>query len=316
VSKQHAFRFGLNAYSSSSREEWRSTARKAEDLGYSTLSVGDHLFTRLAPLTSLMSAAEVTSRIRLGSLVFANDFRHPVILAREAATIDLLSEGRLELGLGTGWGKEDYECTGIALDPPAVRVSRFEEAVQVIKQLLGNEPVNFTGKYYTIKNLNLMPKPTQRPHPPILIGGGSPRMLSIAACEANIVGVNVHTTAEGSLDLRSSTAEATDQMIAWIRPSAGERFDSLELNTLVLAVVITEDRQAAAEKVARDWEIAPGEISIPELLESPHLLFGSEDEIVDQLLRRRERYGISYFTILGEEYMEPFAPIVARLAGT
>lgn len=316
MSKQHSFRFGMNAIDSPSREEWRTTARKAEDLGFSTLSVADHLWTGLAPLTALVAAAEVTSKLRVGSLVFGNDFRHPVTLAREAATIDLLSEGRLELGLGTGWDRHDYERTGIALDPAGVRVSRFEEAVQIIKKLFGNDPVTFTGKYYTINNLNALPKPTQRPHPPILIGGGSRRMLSIAIREADIVSVNIQTTAEGALNLSSFTAEATDQKIELIRQVAGERFDALELNILVLAIRITNDRQAAAEKFASDWEFDLEKISIAELLESPYLLFGSEEEIAEELQRRRERYGISYYSIFGEQHIETFAPIVARLSGT
>jgi probable F420-dependent oxidoreductase len=315
VSQQYPFRFSLNAISSASREQWKATARRIEDLGYSVLSVGDHLWTQLAPLTSLMSAAEVTSKLRLGSFVFGNDFRHPVILAREAATIDLLSDGRLELGIGTGWERADYECAGIALDPAGVRVSRFEEAVQIIKKMFCDEPVYFTGHHYTITNLTGLPKPVQRPHPPILIGGGSRRMLTIAACEADIVSVNVKTTAEGTMDIKTFTAKATDQKIAWIREAAGERFHTLELNILILAVMITNERQAAVEKLAREWGINLEEITLEELLESPYLLIGSEDQIVDILQERRERFGISYCTIFGEQYMDMFAPIVARLAG-
>lgn len=315
MSKQHLFRFGLNALGATSPEEWRSTARRAEDLGYSTLCVADHIWTSLAPLTSLMSAADVTSQLRLGSLVFGNDFRNPVMLAREAATIDFLSEGRLELGIGTGWGRSDYERTGIALDPAGVRVSRFEEAVQIIKKMFGDDPVSFNGKHYTITKSNALPKPKQKPHPPILIGGGSRRMLSIAAREADIVSVNVQTTAEGDVNVRSFTAEATDQKIELIRQAAGERFESLELNILVLAIRITNDREEAAMELAKEWEIDLEKISIVELLESPHFLFGSEELMTEELQRRRERFGISYFTIFGEEYIDTFAPIVARLVG-
>jgi len=315
VSKKHVFRFGVNTIGSASREEWRSTARKVEDLGYSTLSVQDHFFTQLAPLTSLMAAAEATSTLRLGSLVLGNDFRHPVILAREAATIDLLSEGRLELGIGTGYAHDEYVAMGVPFDPPRVRVSRFEEAVQIIKKLFTEEDVTFTGNYYTISNLNALPRPAQKPHPPILIGGGSPRMLSIATREADIVSVNVKTGYEGELDWKSATAKATDQKIEWIRQAAGERFDELELNILVVAVIITKDCQTAAEKLAKEWELDLEKISIAELLESPHLLFGSEDEMIEELQRRRERYGISYYSIYGEQYLETLAPIVARLAG-
>lgn len=315
MSKQHLFRFGVNAIGSASGAEWRTTARKVEDLGYSVLSVQDHLWTQLAPLTSLITAAEVTNKLRLGSLVFGNDFRHPVILAREAATIDLLSEGRLELGIGTGYAREDYESTGIPFDPAGVRVSRFEEAVQIIKRLFGDEPVTFQGNHYNITSLNAIPKPIQKPHPPILIGGGGPRMLSIAAREADIVSVNAKSGKEGDIDLRSITAQATDQKIEWIKKTAGERFDALELNIHVLAIIITNDRQAAVEKIASDWKLDMEKISIPELLESPYLLLGSKDEMIEELQRRRERYGVSYYSIFGEQYIDTLAPIVAHLDG-
>ena len=310
------FRFAINALDSASREKWRAMARKAEDLGYSTLSVGDHLWTGLAPLTSLMAAAEATTRLRVGSLVFANDFRHPVVLAREAATIDLLSEGRLEFGFGTGWEREDYEFTGTALDTPGIRVSRFEEAVHIIKALFSDGPVTFSGSHYKITNLTGFPKPAQRPYPPILIGGGSRRMLAIAAREANIVGVGVKTTAEGSVDWSSATEAATAHRLEWVRQTAGERFRELELNILVLAAIVTNKPLEAAQNLASQWEINQDQISLTSLLASPYFLFGSEDEIVETLQMRRERMGISYFTISGEESLDSFAPILARLVGT
>jgi probable F420-dependent oxidoreductase len=316
VSEKRPFRFGLNAISSVSREQWRTTARKTEDLGYSTLCVGDHLWTGLAPLTSMMAAAEATTKLRVGSFVFGNDFRHPVVLAREAATIDLLSEGRLELGIGTGWEKSDYERPGITLDSPETRVARFEEAVHIIKELFGSEPVNFSGDYYTINNLKAFPRPVQRPHPPILIGGAGRRILSIAAREANIVSVNIKTTADGNLDWRSATEAATMRRTEWIRQCAGERFSELELNILLSAVIITNNALEAAETLAKEWEFDPNEMSVDDLLTSPYFLFGSQDEIVETLQVRRERYGISYFTIFGEDRLESFAPVLARLVGT
>ena len=316
ISTGRPFRFAVNALGSVSREEWRATARKAEDLGFSTLSVADHLWTGLAPLTSLMAAAEVTTTLRLGSLVFGNDFRHPVVLAREAATLDLLSDGRLELGLGTGWEKDDYVQSGMPLDPPATRVGRFEEAVQIIKKLFGDEPVTFSGQYYTITGLNSLPKPAQRPHPPILIGGGSRRMLSLAVREANIISVNTRTTASGDVDMSSNTAAATDRKVRWIQQIAGDRFGDLELNILVLAAIVTDRPRESAERLAQQWGISPTQISLDDLLKSPHFLFGSTDEIVETLLMRRDRYGISYVTFTGEESMDSFAPIVSRLSGT
>jgi probable F420-dependent oxidoreductase len=310
------FRFGINTTTSSSGEKWRAAARKAEDLGFSTLSVGDHLWDGLAPLSALVAAADATTKLRLGSLVFANDFRHPVVLGREAATIDLLSDGRLEFGIGTGWYKGDYEQMGITLDPPGMRVSRLEEAVHIIKAVFGNEPVTFSGNYYKIINLNALPKPVQQPHPPILIGGGSRRMLSIAAREADIVSVNMHTTSDGDLDFASATAAATAQRVKWVREIAGDRFDQLELNLLVIFITVTNKPRQRAENLLREWGVDPNAITIDDFLESPYFMFGSVDEIIDKLQMNRERFGISYFTFGGDENIDSLAPIVARLAGT
>src|SRR5918911_860639 len=200
------FRFGLNTFGVTSLAAWKDLARRAEDQGYSTLSVADHTFTPLAPLSSLAMSAAFTNRLRLGTYVLGNDFWHPTIIAREAATIDLLSEGRLELGIGSGWRKGDYSERGLRLDPPGVRIERLEEAVRLIKQLFTGEPQSFSGKYYTTDGLVSRPTPVQRPHPPILIGGGGRRMLSLAARQADIVSLNLRTTSDGGLDFRSLTA--------------------------------------------------------------------------------------------------------------
>jgi probable F420-dependent oxidoreductase len=316
MSNKHTFRFGLNATNSASREDWKGTARKAESLGFSTLVVADHLWSGLAPLTSIMAAADATSTLRVGSFVFGNDFRHPVSLVREAATIDLLSGGRLEFGIGTGWQKNDYELTGISFDPPGTRVSRFEEAIHVIKALFSNEPVTFSGSYYKITNLNALPKPEQQPHPPILIGGGSRRMLSIAAREANIVSINTHTTRDGGIDWSSFKAEATLQKVKWVQETAGDRFNDLELNILLMGPFSGGKPRESAENLAKKWGLDQNVISIDDLLESPYFLFGGKQEIVDKLQINRDRYGISYFTLMGEENIDSFAPIVAQLAGT
>jgi len=313
--KQRPFRFGLGASGAKSRKEWVALAQEAEDLGYSTLSMGDHVSDQFAALPSLLAAAEATTELRVGSLVLANDFRHPAMLARDAATIDVLSEGRLELGIGTGWARADYEQTGIPHDRPGVRVSRFEEAVRIIKALFGPDPVTFSGEYYTINGLNGLPKPLQRPRPPILIGAGGRRMLSIAAREADIVSVAIKTTAEGTLDFATGTAQAYDQKVDWLRQAAGKRLDELELHQLVLFVKVTDDREGAAKQFAKGWNIDDSVISIPQLLEAPWVLIGSKDQIVEDLQARRERFGISYITIHEAEIMNAFAPIVARLSG-
>jgi probable F420-dependent oxidoreductase len=289
-------------------------ARKAEALGYSTLLVDDHLGNPLAPLPALVAAAEATTRLRIGTFVLANDFRHPVLLAREAASVDLLSGGRLELGLGTGYALADYSQSGIRLDPPGVRVSRFAEALQIVKGLFADAPLTFAGRYYSIHDLNGLPKPAQRPHPQLLIGGGVKRMLSLAAREADIVSVNIKTTPTGGLDFSSLTAEAAAQKVAWVREAAGDRFQALELNLLVPLVAITDNQRGTAEQLLRKWGIPAEALNVEQVLESPSALLGSVDQIIETLQARRERYGFSYIVVW--QPMEQFAPIVARLSGT
>jgi probable F420-dependent oxidoreductase len=313
VGTQHPFRFGINVSGAVSRAEWIAKARKAEALGYDTLLMSDHLHNELAPVAALVAAAETTSTLRLGSFVFGNDFRHPVLLAQEAATIDLLSDGRLEFGIGTGYWHEDYEQSGITLDPPGVRINRLVEAVQIIKGLFGDAPLTYHGEHYTVRGLDGLPKPVQRPHPPIMIGGGGRRVLSFAAREADIVSVNIKTTAEGTFDFSSLTAEAAAQKVAWVREAAGERFDRLTLNILVPALAITESRRQTAEEMLRQSGISGNVMSVEQALESPSVLCGTVDEIVEDLQVRRERYGFSYIVVW--EPMEKFAPVVERLAG-
>ena len=318
MDQSRAFRFGILTGGAASRGEWTDKAKQAEDLGYSTLLIDDHLYNPFALLTALVSAADATTSLRVGSLVFGNDFRHPVVLAKEAATLDVLTDGRFELGLGTGYARPDYEKSGITLQSPGTRVSRFEEAVQVIKGLFAEDTFTYEGKHYTIRNLNGLPKPVQKPYPPLLLGGGSKRMLSIAAREANIVGINIRTTAEGGLDFSSATAEATEQKITWVREAAGARFDDLELNVLVFPVVTDQPRQAA-EQILHEWERPTDEASIDGFLAESPSLFGTVDQIVEDLQARRQRFGFSYIAV-GEYFqadvMERFAPVIARLAGT
>ena len=307
------FRFGVNTLKIYSRQEWLAHVRKVEALGYSTLCFGDHHWMGLAPLTSMMSAADATTKLRLASFVFGNDFRHPAVLAREAATLDLLSDGRLEFGLGSGWQRGDYDSRGIPFDPPGVRVSRMEEAVQIVKLFFKGEPFSFSGEYYTIKELTGVPKPTQQPRPPIMVGGGSQRTLSIAGREADIVSLNFHTTAEGGLDFSSSSAADALRMVEWVKKAAGERFDALELNIVMLSVVVTPDRRQAAEEFVRRWNMDPTEQNINNLLDLPFFLFGTLDQMVETLKERRQQYGISYFTVMGDDNAEPFAPVLERL---
>lgn len=314
MSEQRPFRFGVSVHGNKSREEWIEIARQAEDLGYSTLLIPDHLGEQLSPIPALLAAADATSTLRVGSLVFDNDFRHPVMLAKEAATLDVLSGGRLELGLGAGWMKPEYEQAGIPFERPGVRIEKMHEAVQIIKGLFADGPVNFAGQHYTITEMEGFPKPVQRPHPPVHIGGGGQRLLSIAAQEADIVGFIPRARPDGKgQEMMDATPEALEQKITWVREAAGARFADLELGVLVAQVITTEDREQAAQFIAST--LAAGyDVSIEMILQAPYLLLGTIDQICEDLLARRERYGISYINVF-EQSLEVLAPVIERLAG-
>ncbi|MBK9181145.1 MAG: LLM class F420-dependent oxidoreductase [Acidimicrobiales bacterium] len=309
---ERRFRFGVQLATAPDRESWAALARKAEALGYSSLFVPDHFGDQLAPGPALMAAADATTDLRVGALVWDNDYRHPVVLAMEAATIDLLSGGRLELGLGAGWMRTDYEQSGIAYDPPAVRVDRFEESIAVLKGLFAEGPFSHRGPHYTITGLDLRPRPVQRPHPPLLIGGGGRRVLSIAARHADIVGVNprLHAGEIGPDALADATADAVDRKVGWVREAAGDRFDDLELNVLAFVAIVTDDPGPMAELVAGGMGLDPADVQ-----GTPHVLLGSVEQIAETLHARRERWGFSYVVVQGDA-MDGFAPVVARLAGT
>jgi probable F420-dependent oxidoreductase len=306
------FRFGVQVSQAGSASEWRDIARKLEDLGFSTLFMPDHFGEELAPMPAIAMAAAHTTTLRIGSLVFDNDYKHPAILAKEAATIDLLSDGRLELGVGAGWMITDYDQLGLPYDPPAVRVDRFEEALHVIKQCFTGEKFTYHGEHYRITDYAGWPLPVQRPVPPLLIGGGGKRVLSIAAREADIVGVNPNLRAgaigrDATLD---SLKEQTDRKIEWIRDAAGPRWNDLEIQMRFFITSVRPDRMAMAEALAPAFGVSP-----EEALESGAVLVGTEDEIADQLHRRREEWGLSY-VVVGLDNVDEFAPIVAKLAGT
>jgi probable F420-dependent oxidoreductase len=293
-----------------SRVEWAENARRVEALGYDTLLMPDHFDHDLFALTpALMAAALATTTLRVGSIVFDNDFRHPALLAKETATIDVLSDGRLEVGIGAGWKKQEYDQAGIPFDPPGTRVGRMQEAVRVVKGLWGDGPLTFTGQHYTIQALDGWPKPVQRPHPPIHIGAGGKRMLSFAAQEADIVGIIAQATPAGGLDTASDSEARLAEQVAWVREAAGERFGDLELAALVWEVVVSDDPRAAAEEIALPQGVTPEHV-----LASPYYLVGSIDGIVERLVTLRERYGVSYYTVFPRD-VEAFAPVVAQLAG-
>lgn len=306
------FRFGVNVRTAASAADWIALARKLEDLGYSTLNLPDHLTELPAPFPALASAAAATTRLRVATLVLNNDFRHPVLLAREAATLDVLSGGRLQLGLGAGYVKAEYEEAGLPFDRGGVRVERLGEAVAILKRLFEGQPVTFAGRHYQVTKHTIYPRPLQQPRPPILIGGNGPRLLTLAATEADIVGLTGVTFDRGGTgrDLSGFPPAGVDERVRLVREAAGTRLDQLELNALVQQVRVTEDRRGAAEELSRRWP----RLTVTDILETPFVLLGSVDEIVEQLIVRRARWGISYYVIF-EVSIDAFAPVVARLAG-
>lgn len=306
---QRPFRFGVVTERAHSGAEWREKARRAEELGYDTFLVPDHSEKDIAPIAVMMAALDATTRLRVGSFVFNNDLRNPTILAKEVATLDLFSEGRFEFGLGAGYLLADYEQTGIAFESAGVRISRFEEALHLIKQLFVEEVVNFSGTFYTADQTKGLPIPVQKPHPPVYVGGGGQRVLSLAAREADIVGFAPKNSQKG-LDFGDATARCTANKVEWVRAAAGERFTSLELSCIVFRVIVTNDRAQALQRAAGYMGLSGEEVA-----GSPHVLIGTTDQIAEDLQTRRSLYGISYIEVL-EEYMELFAPVVARLAGT
>jgi probable F420-dependent oxidoreductase len=309
------FRFGVSVRHTQSRAEWIDKARKVEALGYTTLTVPDHLTDLVAPMPALLSAAEATSTLRIGTNVLNNDLRHPVLVAREAATIDLLTDGRLELGLGAGSIKSEYDEAGLSFDPGRTRVERLSESVKIIKNLLKGDQLTFTGRHYHVTGHTIAPPPAQKPHPPILIGGNGRLLLALAAREANIVGFSGLTFRNGGAappDLSGWRASAVDERVQLVRDAAGDaRYARLELNALVQFVAVTDDRRHTGEELASRWK----QLTPDEILGSPYVLVGTIDQIVQDLQAYRERWGISYY-VVHEQFMDAFAPVVARLAGT
>jgi len=306
------FRFAVQIDKASDRATYLELVRKAEDLGFDTLVLEDHFDENFAPVPAMLAAASATSHLRVSTHVFCNDYKHPLVLAKEIATLDVLTDGRVEFGLGAGWKNSDYAVSGIEKEPAGRRIARLEEAVTIIKGLWGSDPVDQVGEHYRITGAVGHPRPVQQPHPPILLGGGGRKMLSLAARHADIVGV-APAAVTGEIDVESAktaTPAATDAKLDWIREAAGARFDDLELNVLLFAALVGPDRYANAEAIAAAFEM-----SVEDTLGSPHLCIGTVDEICDDLEARRERWGLSYVTFPGDA-LEAAGPIVERLAGT
>lgn len=292
----HPFRFGVQAASVQSRAEWVTIARKSEESGYSSLLIADRTsIGALAPIPALAVAAAVTSTLRVGSYVFSNEYRHPVLLAREAATLDLLSDGRFELGLGAGVSGDEAQKMGMTFGSAGTRVERLKESIQLIKQLLTQETVNFSGKHYTVSGLKGQIKPVQQPHLPILIAGAGERMLKLAAREANIIAIGNKIGPRGV----DPTDAPLEQKIAWIKEAAGERADDLELCQTIYGLEIT-DSETALPPQTGGWFIPRQPMTTA--------------QAVDHLLEQRERYGFSYLQI-AQWQIENFAPVAAQLTG-
>jgi probable F420-dependent oxidoreductase len=303
------FRFGLMAPPAPTMAAWRDRARAAEASGYSTLYVTDHLGVQWGPLVGATVAAEATAALRVGTLVLNNDLRNPVVLAKEIATLGMAAEDRLEVGLGAGWLREDYEASGIAYDSPGVRVGRLAESLTIMKALWADGGVTFEGAHYTVRGATCDPRPASPPR--VVVGGGSPKVLGLAAREADIVGFNISmTTADQATTPASrATVEHYDRCLGWVREAAGERFAGLELQIAAFAVMVVGSRRAAVRTVTMLG------LGGEEALDLPVVFVGTVDEICERLVERRERWGFSYVVVPGEA-LETFAPVVARLAGT
>jgi len=311
------FRFGVIHESPQHPPTWASHLRRIEDLGFSTFLIRDHFVADFfgdqpAPLVALASAAALTTRLRLGTMVLAVDYRHPVILAKEAATLDLLSGGRLELGLGAGWLRREYESAGLTFDSAGTRIDRLEETIRILGGLFGDGPFSFSSNHYTVTDLDGYPKPAQRPRPPLLIGGGRRRVLTLAGREADIVGILTSSVATGTVvdDASERLADAVAQKLAWVREGAGARYPEIELS-LIPTLVFEEDRERAASDLiaARGWS----GVTSADVLAMPSVFIGSVDAIADQMEERRARYGFSYY-VVSDRRLEETAPLVARLS--
>jgi probable F420-dependent oxidoreductase len=308
------FRFGVSARATTSRREWQDQARAAEAAGFDVLQVADHLDECLPPLAALCSAADVTGRLRVGTLVVNNDFRHPVLLAREAATVALLTDGRFELGLGAGHMKREYDQVGLPFVAAPTRIARLAESIEVVRRLLDGEALTFHGAHYRIDGHRIYPVPAARPR--LLVGGNGDRLLAVAAAQADAVGfTGFRPTRDGAgVDASHFTAEGLEERIGHVRERAGGRFGSLELHALVQYVIVTDDRRRTAEELAARF----GAFSAEQVLDSPFLLIGTHEQMAEALRHRRERFGVSYWTVFAsrpgsEQTLETMAPVIASL---
>jgi probable F420-dependent oxidoreductase len=312
------FRFGVAVSFPGDANQWRDLARKVEDLGYDVLLVADHMLRQWSPLLALVAAADVTNRLRFGTQVIANDFRHPAVLAKEAATLDLLTGGRFELGIGVGHpptsqtGIRDYQQLGREMDSPGARVQRLAESVQIISTFFkADEPFDFTGEFFNLRGVVPNPKPLQKPRPPIMIAGAGPRMLRLAANTADIINIAPRPPTRGATS-RGSTGFGLDihAELSIIKNAADARFDAIELSVFADRAVVTDKPDEELDKLAAEFGI-----SREAVLDMPHTLIGSPESMIESVQASRERFGISY-RIVPNYLLDAFAPVVSRLRGS
>jgi probable F420-dependent oxidoreductase len=310
VAHRRPFKFGAKATKAGSGKEWVDLARQAEDLGFASFQVDDHFGNQLATMPALMAAAAATSTIKVGPLVAGVDFRNPVVLAKESATIDLLSDGRFVLGVGAGWLDSDYAIAGVHQDDAATRIDRLAEALQVFRGLWSGEPFSFSGEHYRVAEVTGYPKPVA--DIPILIGGGGKKVLSLAAKHADIVGVNPKIVGRSinPKSMATAAADVVDEKVAWVKEAAGDRYEDLELQLQVFVTVVTDDPAAVAEKLAPAFGLPPEVV-----LSAPYFQIGSIATITDNLRELRDRWDISYIAFQ-QDATEAVASIVSDLAGT
>jgi probable F420-dependent oxidoreductase len=311
------FRFLATVHGNPDLSELTALARKAEAVGCSAFVLPDHLIAPFAAIPLLAMVAAVTERLRVGTFVLNVCLRHPAVLAQDLATLDAMSGGRLEIGLGAGWNKPEHDAIGIPFEPVGDRIKRLTEAIAILKGCFAEGPFSFSGEYYAISGHDGVPKPAQRPHPPIFLGGGGRRLLTLAAREAQIVGLAPRLVQGASprVDAWSLTAAATEEKIGWIREAAGDRFGELELNTYPSGwptVVTSDPRAEARRRAARLREQTGVELTVEEVLDSPHVFIGSIKDLTRKFADLRERFGISSFLV---DDLDALAPVVEELAG-
>jgi probable F420-dependent oxidoreductase len=318
------FHFAVQSYASDSAASWRATARKVEALGYSTLHLADHYLgpgpalaathhaaQSIAAVPAMAVAAEATRSLRVGCRVFCIDYHHPVVLAKELATLDLLSEGRIEVGLGAGWLDGEYRAMGIPFDPPAARIGRLAAVVDLLRQFFAGGQMSFDRAGVFAEGFEALPKPVQCQGPPIMIGGGSPKVLRLAGAKADVVSLNFDNSSGriGPESVGSGSADQTAAKVRWVREGAGERAGDIELEIAAYFTSVTEKAADAIDRFSAALALPPEQVAL-----HPHVLAGSVGAICDELERRRQAYGLSYITV-GESVSEDFAPVVAQLSG-